>query len=605
VVLLSFSALTTSVHADEGWVITSFDADYTINLDGTVNVVEDIRVDFGSLQRHGILRDIPVEYDYDDDYTRLIIVEVLGADDGELLIPYEATRQGAALNLRIGNPDVLVSGPQRYRITYRILAGLNAQASWDEFYWNVTGNDWPVGIESASAVVNAPVITAGTCFQGQVGSQLACASSELRGRLGAEDPEQNSQASATFTMTEQAEGGGLTVVVAMPKGAVNVQAPVLIEKQSVEEQVRDFLGLEPPQIVLAFLVGIAGVGIVLRYWWLAGRDRWLGDLQYLTGDQRERRRPFFAEESVVREYQPPAVKRNGRRYRPAELGTLLDERADTLDVSATIVDLAVRGYLRITEVPKKWLFGSTDYTLERLKPRDDELLVYEGQLLDGLFDDGDTVDMSELKNEFYTTLAKVKKHLYTQVASKDNFFPHNPETVRNTHAIAGLVVAGLGVGAIFLMGSYLGAAIVGIPIVLAGLLLLLMSRSMARRTGPGREVYRRTLGFREYMTVAETDRQRFNEESGIFEEYLPYAIVFGCVDKWAETFEELGIEPKTSGWYISPHPFAPVAFSHSLHSFSSSMSSAIASTPGGSGGSGFGGGGFSGGGGGGGGGGSW
>jgi uncharacterized membrane protein len=213
--------------------------------------------------------------------------------------------------------------------------------------------------------------------------------------------------------------------------------------------------------------------------------------------------------------------------------------------------------------------------------------------------------MSDLKNEFYTTLAEVKKRLYTQVVKSDRFFPQNPETVRNIHTGAGIGIIVIGVGAIAALGAYLGAAIVGIPIVLAGLLMLLLSRSMARRTGPGREVYRRVLGFREYMTVAETDRQRFNEEANLFQDYLPYAIVLGIVDKWAEVFEKLGIQPDTGGWYVSSHAFAQLAFSHSLQSFSSSMSSAIASTPGGSGGSGFGGGGSSGGGGGGGGGGSW
>ena len=117
-------------------------------------------------------------------------------------------------------------------------------------------------------------------------------------------------------------------------------------------------------------------------------------------------------------------------------------------------------------------------------------------------------------------------------------------------------------------------------------------------------MYRRVLGFREYMEVAETDRQRFYEEENIFQEYLPYAIVFGSVDKWAKAFEDMGIEPNTSNWYVGTTPFRAVAFSHSLQGFSSSMSSAIASTPGGSGSSGFSGG-SSGGGGGGGGGGSW
>ena len=593
--LLPLFALTAApAAADEGWVITSFDASYVINQDGSVDVIEDIRVDFGSQQHHGIEREMPVEYEYDADHVRRIDADVIAVDDGTNPVHYEANRRGGYLNLRIGDPNVLVSGPQRYRITYRLTAALNPQTDSDEFYWNVTGNNWPVRIESASASVSAPSISNVTCYEGPTGSTAQCASQFSGGR-------------AQFTMTQpQLEGGGLTIVVALHKGSVNVPPPTLIKLKSTGEKVRDFVGLGPLQIVVAIVLGIAGIAGVLRYWWLSGRDRWLGDLQYLTGDDRERRRPLFAKDSIVREYQPPEVKRGDRRYRPAEVGTLLDERADTLDVSATIVDLAVRGYLRITEIDNKtWIFGSTDYKLERLKPRDDELLVYEGQLLDGLFDDGDTVQMSDLKNEFYTTLAKVKKHLYTQVVSKDGLFPQNPETVRTVNAIAGVVLAGLGVGVIVLLGTQLGAGIVGVPIVLAGLLLLAMSHAMARRTGAGRELYRRILGFREYMTVAETDRQRFNEEANLFQEYLPYAIVFGCVDKWAKVFEDLGIKPDTTGWYVSTHAFAPIAFSRSLQSFSSSMSSAIASTPGGSGGSGFGGGGFSGGGGGGGGGGAW
>ena len=592
--LLSLFALSASAAtADEGWVILSFDAEYVINQDGTVDVIEDIRVDFGPLQKHGILRDIPIEYEYDADHTRRIEIDVISVDDGNLSIPYETNRQGALLNLRIGDPDVLISGPQRYRITYRIIAGLNPQASWDELYWNVTGNYWPVGIEQASAKVSAPAINGITCFQGRLGSTDEC-SAESAGNT------------ARFTMTSsQPEGGGMTIVVALPKGSVTVSPPILVEVKSVEEQIRDFIGLETIPIILTLVLAAGSLAGVVRYWWLAGRDRWFGDLQYLTGDDRERRRPLFARDSVVREYQPPAVTRGGRRYRPAEIGTLLDERADTLDVSATIVDLAVRGYLRITEVPKKWLFGSTDYTLEKLKPDDAELLLYERKLFEGLFEDGDTVEMSDLKNEFYTTLAEVKKRLYTQAVKSDGFFPHNPETVRNIHAGVGIGLLALGAGAIAVLGAYFGAAIVGIPIVLAGLLMLLLSGAMSRRTASGREVYRRLLGFREYMTVAETERQRFNEEANLFQEYLPYAIVLGIVDKWAEAFEKLGIQPDTTGWYVSSHAFAPLAFSHSLQSFSSSMSSAIASTPGGSGGSGFSGGGSSGGGGGGGGGGSW
>ncbi len=120
---------------------------------------------------------------------------------------------------------------------------------------------------------------------------------------------------------------------------------------------------------------------------------------------------------------------------------------------------------------------------------------------------------------------------------------------------------------------------------------------------------RRTLGFRRYMETAEKDRAAFAEREGIFSAYLPYAIVFGCVDRWAKTFEGLDREAAaaaTGGWYADPGQFSALSFSNEMSSFSSTVSSTIAYTPGTSGSSGFsGGGGSSGGGGGGGGGGSW
>jgi uncharacterized membrane protein YgcG len=412
---------------------------------------------------------------------------------------------------------------------------------------------------------------------------------------------------ADFSATRAlAPGSGLTIVVALTQGTVTVPPFQLVEVKSTEEEIRDFIGLGPLPLLFAGLVGAGSFGALMRYWWLNGRDRWLGDVHYLTGATNERQRPLFARDTVVVEYQPPQIQARGPRLRPAEIGTLMDERADTLDVTATIVDLAVRGYLRITELPKSWLFGKVDYKLERLKPADDALLPYERLLLDSLFDEGDETTMGDLRNEFYTDLAKVKTALYEQVSKADGFFPGNPETVRTAHLIAGGLLTALGVGAAIGLGQLAGAAIVGVPIVLTGLALMLFSRAMPRRTAAGREMFRRCLGFREYMTVAETDRQRFAEEANIFQDYLPYAMVYGCVDKWAEAFKDIeGVPQSTSGWYVSSHAFSPVLFASNLEGFSSSISSAITSTPGGSGGSGFSGGGSSGGGGGGGGGGSW
>ena len=221
--------------------------------------------------------------------------------------------------------------------------------------------------------------------------------------------------------------------------------PTLVRVKPVEEQIRDFIGLKPMPIGAALLVGVLGVGMVVRYWWANGRDRWLGDVQYLSGATEERAKPLGAKDTIVVEYTPPEVE-NRRRLKPAEIGTLMDEKADTLDVSATIVDLAVKGYLRITEVPKEGLFGKKDWKLDKLKPADHELLGYEVTLFNALFDDGESVEMSDLKNKFYTDLAKVKETLYAQVVTGDQFFSGSPETTRTVHYVAAAVVMALGVG---------------------------------------------------------------------------------------------------------------------------------------------------------------
>ena len=146
-------------------------------------------------------------------------------------------------------------------------------------------------------------------------------------------------------------------------------------------------------------------------------------------------------------------------------------------------------------------------------------------------------------------------------------------------------------------------AIVPLPLVLAALLLLVLHKRIPRRTAKGTSALRRTLGFKQFIETAETRRSEFAEKTGLFYEYLPYAIVFGCVDRWSKAFE--GLDLPAPNWYGSNSAFTALYFASAMNGFSDTAVSAIVSTPGGSGSSGFGGGGSSGGGGGGGGGGSW
>jgi uncharacterized protein (TIGR04222 family) len=353
-------------------------------------------------------------------------------------------------------------------------------------------------------------------------------------------------------------------------------------------------------------LAVAGLGVLglATAWWNFGRDKAFTSVYYLTRNPEERTKPLFGAQPPVLEFEPPD------KLRPAEIGVLLDESADTLDCTATIIDLAVRGYLRIEEVEKDSIlpFGignSTDWRFVRLQ-NSTGLAPYEQALLDGLFHRGSPVELSDLKTKMHTYLQRSQNELYDDVKEK-GWFPVRPDHARwawRGIAIGPLVLGG---GMTWVAGYQLGAGLIFLPLVITGAVLLLIAGAMPRRTAAGSEALRRILGFREYLVTAETHRQQFNEQRNIFATYLPFAMVFGCVDKWANALAALGIEPSqaTSGWYTGYHAMNMAAFSSHMSTFASQVSSTIVSTPGGSGKSGFGGGGSSGGGGGGGGGGSW
>jgi len=566
-----FSSLGMVAAADTGWDIDRFVEDIDIGSDGQLVINEQIDVDFHALARHGIFRDIPVQYEWPADRTvvRVYRVSVTTVRSGAgAPLSYETSTEGAYFRIKIGDADRTVTGKQAYRITYTVRGALNAFSDHDELFWNAYGDPWPVPAAAVSAIVRLPAegITRIDCFQGPRGSRTPCRSSATARR-------------ADFAATAPLQPGqDLTVVVGMRKGLVSEPQPILTRRA---RGITEWFDTSPAALGTALFVLIASLGAVVWRWWSAGRD------------DRER-------QTIVPEFEPPD------KLRPAQLGLLVDEYADPKDVTATIVDLAVRGYLTITERPGAGLFATKDWTLARTdKPVGDELQPYELTILDGLFASDQSVDLSALRDKFHATLAKAEDEIYGD-SVKRGWFASSPDATRIIYRVLGFAAIAAAAGATWLLGSLFGDGLVGLAAGIGALALLLIAPLMPAKTRAGAEVLRRTLGFRRYMEVAETDRQKFAEKENIFAAYLPYAIVFGCVTKWASAFSGIGASAATAGWYVGGNPaaFNAMAFSSSLSSFSSEVSTTIVSTPGGSGGSGFSGG-ASGGGGGGGGGGSW
>ena len=335
--------------------------------------------------------------------------------------------------------------------------------------------------------------------------------------------------------------------------------------------------------------------------WRTGRDRRFDgspvDIAFGSETGAEQKVPLLERPLTPVEFAPPDD------LRPGQVGTLVDERAGTLDVTATIVDLAVRGFLRIDEIPKEGWFGKKDWNLVELKEATG-LRNYEHSLLSAIFKGRSEVKLSALKNTFATDLKKVEDLLYDD-AVEQGWFAKRPDRTRTLWTVLGVLalVASIALAAVLAALTHFG--LVGIPLVAGGVVLLVGAKRMPRRTAKGTGTLRRVQGFRRFIEESEKERAQFAERKHLFSEYLPYAIVFGATEKWAKAFADIDGRLPDTGWYSGPGYFTVGSFNDSMDGFATTTSGTISSTPSGSGGSGFGGGGFSGGGGGGGGGGSW
>ena len=468
--------------------IASYDVAIDIERSGSLAITERIDYDFGSTPHHGIYRDIPSRLHYDDTYDRVYPIHVVSVTaSGGASADYTLEDEGGTVRIRIGDPDTTIAGRHIYRIVYRVDGALEAFREHDELYWNAIGDEWRVPIDRASVSVTAPgAIQRVACFAGLSGSNGGCDRSSVDGSR------------ASFAQRGLLPYQALTVVVALPKGSiVPSPAPILEERWSLSLA----FSVTPVTGALFVFLLILAVGFFARLAWRTGRDRRYdaGQIDVLMGAPEgtpERTVPLFERGGAPVEFAPP------EELRPGQVGTLLDERANPLDVTATIVDLAVRKYLVIEEIPKEGWFGKPDWRLRRVRSADDSLLPYERRLLDGLFEDGDDVLLSELKTKFVERLHNVQDALYADMVDR-GWYLARPDRIRARWTGIGLALLILGGVLEYATIRWTKAALVPVPLLVFGLLVVISANDMPRRAPRGTGLVRRIAGFR---TVIATPR---------------------------------------------------------------------------------------------------
>ncbi len=573
-----------------GEQIRRYDVVIAIDRDGTLHVRESIGYDFSVVPKHGIFRDIPAREHYDDTYDRKYGVTIESVTADGATTPVQTSSQGVYRHLRIGDPDHTVTGLHRYQIIYTVRGAPLTFADHDELNWDAIGLQWPVPISNAHVTVIAPApIGQVACFSGPQGSRFPCGGASGTG------------STATFSERSLTANAGLTVVVGMPKGTIQPPpAPILEERKTLATAFK----ITPLTTGLGGGLAALGIGAVVWLGTFRGRDRrYVGsEVDAAMGNVSgvDEPVPVLHRRAGTIEFVPPD------NIRPGEVGMLADEHANLLDVTATIVDLAVRGFLTITEVDAERHQRHPDYEMTATPAKGKGTpLPYEQTLLNKLFNNRDSVRLSTLKYKFRTSLAKIQSELYDDSVAQ-GWYRIRPDKTRGRWSAIGVIALIVGIALTTVVALTTSLGIVPLALVITAIALLVTSGRMPSRTAKGTAMLSRVRGFRRLFDEGEEDtRARFAEQKDIFSQYLPYAIVFGCTKKWAKAFEGIAAEELGTDWYSGSHAFNALYLAHAVDHFGTAATGTMyASMPSSSGSSGFSGG-FSGGGGGGGGGGSW
>ncbi len=443
----------------KSWHVADFKDTISISADGSALVSEKISVVFVG-EWHGIHRTIPVEYPGPKGSNYTLFLKVLSVTDGDgNKLKYDSSKSGASRDLKIYIPDA-VDATRVVNIDYSVRNGVRYFDDYEEFYWNVTGNDWPVPIDHASAFVVLPDSAAGglraQAFTGAYGSKESAADAQVDGA--------NVAVETTRGLPMR---GGLTIDIYIPPGIVKVPSGLT--------KFWWFVGSNPilllPLLTLAVMAGL---------WYSVGRDPDPGM-------------------SVAPQYEPP------KGMTPAEAGTMLDDTIHPRDITSTIVDLAVRGYIKIEEKVDTFLvFHHKDYVFHNLKGEagwGPDLAPHERVMMENIFEGGATeVRLSSLKNRFYTAIPAIRTDIMSALKNK-GVYALDPESANGYSLVAGVAILLL-VVAVQVMGwmnlFYSIPLVIG-SVLVSALIWWLFARRMTAKTVTGARLHVAVLGFQEFM----------------------------------------------------------------------------------------------------------
>lgn len=240
-------------------------------------------------------------------------------------------------------------------------------------------------------------------------------------------------------------------------------------------------------------------------------------------------------ELLARGEQPPVAVRfePPAGLRPGPAGVIIDSRIDPVELSATIIDLAIRGWLVLKPVlatpdgtgptrPTAWELHQV------AQPPSEPLSPTEQAVLAAAFAHGPVSTIAELRTS--GGLRDAALALGEETAQRGWFRPPAAGWVRS---------AGWAGGVFGLLLWMVGFAVAGVAALGAAAIVLFGTARLGQPlSAEGYAARVQALGFREYLATAEAEQLRFEVGVDVFGRYLPYAMVFGVVDHWRTVFAD-------------------------------------------------------------------
>jgi hypothetical protein len=262
--------------------------------------------------------------------------------------------------------------------------------------------------------------------------------------------------------------------------------------------------------------------------------------------------------------------------RPGHVGTVADERVDPIDVTATLIDLAVRGHLVINELPRESEFARTDWEIRRVDG--DGLMPFEQQLVDGIAAPGSSVRVSDLAGKVQESIGGVQNALYDEMVS-NGWFERRPDETRNRWtqlALAALIISVVLTG---VLAAFTTFGLVGLALIVLSLGLVFVAQEMPARTAEGTALLGGLGALRSDLLSHPTNQMPPGGELREISELLPYAIVLGGSDRWLDAMvaSDADEHPDSDdlSWYRGPENWHLRDLPDSIKNFVTTVSGSL------------------------------